>query len=67
VDETSTFDVVVGSFDADAAVPVGLHAALLHAPAGVTMTVVINPELAYGATGLASLGTWLHRQFANRS
>ena len=36
--------------------PAGLHAALLHAPVGVNMTVVINPELAFGSAGVPTLG-----------
>jgi hypothetical protein len=47
---------VVGDFGRDPLLPVGLHAALLHAPCGVRMTVVINPELGFGAAGVPSLG-----------
>ncbi len=47
---------VVGDFGRDPLLPVGLHAALLHAPCGVRMTVVINPELGFGAAGVPCLG-----------
>jgi hypothetical protein len=56
VDDTLPFDLVIGDFSRDEGVPAGLHAALLHAPCGVSMTVVINPELAFGSAGVPTLG-----------
>ena len=48
----------IGDFDHDVGLPAGLHTALLHAPSGVSMSVVVTSELAFGPCGLPAAGAY---------